>query len=268
MTTAEPTNHDPTKKPRKGSKIAKRIADLEGQFAIAIANSDTHTGEALREKIARLESGQAEEKPGDVIAEDAPTTEEPPMTMADAAAQAAEHQAHQIEWDVSEETIDVKITGDVALDMLRANGADQAEKAQVDREIDADKAALKEKKAKSDAIAARLADRHRTGGKGVVSRREKWKIGRCFATNTAELFDPGTGQLVCTRALSVYERQTDLPLGKTDPTDVTMPADLLADAQKGDEPSPSDVTLDNDGEDDDEDQDETDDLDGDDEEDS
>lgn len=74
-----------------------------------------------------------------------------------------------------------------------------------------------------------------------------------------------TGEYIRERALRSSELQPELPmtngenghaaqmnLGEADPTDISDAASLLAGAQRGEEPTPSNVTLDNDGGDEDE----------------
>jgi len=163
-------------------------------------------------------------------------------------------------WDVSEEVIEVKITDADCRAMLQANGADEDAKAAADREIDALKAALKEKKAESEAIAARLRERNRQGSKETWPKKAHWKIGTCFALNTVVYVDPETGLEVARRALTQSERQLELgvdvalaalkPTAEVDPappasSDLTDPEALLAAAQRGEALDPADKTLDN-----------------------
>ncbi len=161
-------------------------------------------------------------------------------------------------WETSEEVIDVKITDADCRAILQANGADEDAKSEADRAIDALKAELKEKKAESEAIAARLKDRNRQGSKETWQRKAHWKVGTCFALNTLVYIDPDTGVEVARRPLTQKERQlelgvdaaldllkpTDEPLAQ-DEASMTDPEALLAAAEKG-EATPSETTLEND----------------------
>jgi hypothetical protein len=176
------------------------------------------------------------------------------------AAASADRDAHEWVWDEVEDVLDVKLAPSEAADMLRANGADEIEKESIERDIDALKAELKEKKSEVEAIAARMKDRNRTGAKGVQSRKARWKVGTCFALNTVRYVDPDTGLVVHERPLTRDERQLELAVDdvlanekptvdvapeSADESAVTDPDALLAAAKKGEEPTPSDVTLDN-----------------------
>ncbi len=170
---------------------------------------------------------------------------------AEAETAAAAQAADEWEWDTSEEVIDIKLTPEDGLDLLRANGADEESKAAVDRDIDSMKSDLKDKKAESEAISARMKERNRTGLKGVQSKKATWKVGTCFALNTVRYVDPVTDRVVFERAIRADERQVELPLpGEADPTEATDPEALLRAAQEG-EDDPADGSLDNDGSSDD-----------------
>lgn len=163
-------------------------------------------------------------------------------------------------WDVSEEVIDVKITDADCRAMIQANGADEDAKAAADREIDALKAELKEKRAESEALATRIRDRNRQGSKETWPKKAHWKIGTCFSLNTVVYVDPDTGEEVARRALTQSERQLELgvdaaldalkPTAEVEPappasTDMTDPEKLLEAAQRGDALDPAAETLDN-----------------------
>ena len=168
-------------------------------------------------------------------------------------------------WEVSEEVIDVKITDADCRAMIQANGADEEAKSEADREIDTLKADLKEKKAESEAIAARLKDRNRQGSKETWPKKAHWKVGTCFSLNTIVYIDPDTGVEVSRRSLTQRERQlelgvdaaldlikpTDDPLTQ-DETSLTDPEALLRAAQAGEDSDESDEddALDDDGEND------------------
>lgn len=206
------------------------------------------------------EGAPVEEASTDAASPDAAPAEAPTgMTWAEAAADAsateAACKADEWEWDESEEVIDITLSDADMADLLRANGADEDAKAAVDREIDTMKSNLKEKKAESEAIAARMKDRNRSGSRGVQSKKATWKVGTCFALNMARYVDPLTGRIVLERALRSDERQVALPLpepgaqlerGDADDTDLTDPDALLAAAQAG-EVSDDDDDHDGDG---------------------
>ncbi len=165
--------------------------------------------------------------------------------------------ADEWEWDVSEEVLNIPLTPEGGLDLIRANGADEEAKAMVDREADDLKTELKEKKAESEAIAARMKERNRSGLKGVIAKKANWKVGTCFALNTVRYVDPITDRVVFERAIRADERQSSLPLDETQPAtgdqmnlgdvepgDVSDPDALLRAAQAGDE-DPADASLEN-----------------------
>ena len=177
------------------------------------------------------------------------------------AAASADRDAHEWTFEDIEDVLDVKVTDAEKAAMLEANGADDIEKEQLERAIDALKADLKEKKSETEAIAARIKDRNRTGAKGVQSRKRVWRVGTCFALNTVRYIDPETGVVVHERPLTRDERQLELAVDDvlsnvkpvvdaspeaTGAEDVTDPEALLAAVKKGEEPTPSDTSLDND----------------------
>ncbi len=166
-----------------------------------------------------------------------------------AAAAADAEASKEPDWDWSEleDVIDITLTDRDMADLLRANGADEEAKSEVDRTIDALKAELKEKKAESEAIAARMKDRNRSGAKGVQSRKAIWKIGTCFSLNTVQYLDPQTGEKVFERPLSASERQLELGIERAmaavapapqaiveDDESLTDPEALLRAAEDGD----------------------------------
>jgi hypothetical protein len=313
MTTEQTNSEETPKKKRLPVALKKRIAELEGQYAIAVTNGDGLTKDALRAKISRLENGEPEEEfrvaegdgiekdvgedivlgPGETrsavvegdgsglalpdvegdgsglalpdvepIAADAnPISTPKPSWAADVLAAKATAEPEWT-WEVSEEVIDVPLTDADRANMLRANGADEETKATVDREIDEAKATLKEKKAESETIAARMKDRNRSGSKETAPKKAHWKVGTCFALNTLVYVDPDTGVEVSRRPLTQRERQLELgvdkaldlikpksddgqlSLGDVEPTDLTNPEALLLAAQQG-EQDPADAPLDN-----------------------
>lgn len=271
MTTTEQTlNEIPKKNIRLSASTKRRIAELETEHAQLVADDKQILAEVTRTKIERLAQGLPEEREEVVEAappppneSDTTADEEPKVTtFAEAAAAAAEHEANRIEWDVLEETIDVKLSeGDLA-GIARANAADDQEKTERQRKVDDIKERLKEEKAAIDTLVARMHDRHRSVIKGEAPRRARWKVGTCFATNTVVYHDPDTDAHVYTRAIEAHERQVALPLpqtrtngqlalGDADPTDMNDPDSLLAAAQAG-EASPSNTSLENEPDDTDE----------------
>ena len=253
--TTEQTNESngAPKKPRKGSKVAKRIAELEADYAVAVAGGSLDESTRLRCAIMRLENGESEESPPVEAVDVAATADAAkPSWSADVAAVAATAEPEWT-WETSEEVIEVDLTDHDRAQMLRANAADEEAKAVVDRELDDAKATAKEKKAESETIAARLKDRNRQGGKETWPKKAQWKVGTCFALNTLVYVDPDTGVEVSRRPLTQRERQLELGVDKaldllkpteaaqmslgdvepTDATDVTSPESLLAAAQQG-----------------------------------
>ena len=280
MTTATSNDETPKKKaPRRGSKAAidaemaaaataTRIAEMEEGYALAITNGETANAARLRERITRLEQGLPEDAPEEDAAStgaDEPAPAKPTSFAADLQEAVATAEPEWT-WEVSEEVIEVPLTDHDRANMLRANGADEETKAEVDREIDTAKATLKEKKAESETIAARMKDRNRSGAKETQAKKAHWKVGTCFALNTLVYVDPDTGVEVSRRPLTQRERQLELgvdkaldlikptadaqmSLGDVEPTDATESADpeaLLRAAQAG-EDDPADKPLDNDG---------------------
>jgi hypothetical protein len=274
MTTSE-TNHEetPKKKPRRGSKAAidaemaatataARINEMEESYALAIASGETATAARLRARIERLEQGLPEEATEDESAPATPPTSFAADLEAAQADDASVSKEPEWTWEVSEDVIDVPLTDADRANMLRANGADEETKATVDREIDEAKATLKEKKAESETIAARMKDRNRSGSKETAPKKAHWKVGTCFALNTLVYVDPDTGVEVSRRPLTQRERQLELgvdkaldllkpteggqlSLGDVEPTDdINDPAALLAAAQEG-ETDPADEPLHN-----------------------
>lgn len=268
MTNSEQTNSEETpKKPRKGSKAA---IDAEMAANAQAAKAPlAETGEAPAAVLCpSCEAPHPDPNHPNLAClvcdhvwqPKAPSSAAPTPSWSADVREAEANAAPEWEWETSEEVIDIKLTPEDGLDLLRANGADEEAKASVDRAIDSMKSDLKDKKAESDAISARMKERNRTGLKGAQSKKAHWKVGTCFATNTVRYVDPITDRVVFERAVRADERQVALPLpteergqlalGDVDPSDMTDPEALLRAAAEG-EADPADEPLDNDGSSDD-----------------
>lgn len=256
--TIEQTNSEETPKKRKPAGAAKRIKELETDYALAFANGNTDEASKLRAIINRIENGETAD-----AAEGAKPAPSQPTSFAADLQEATANAEPEWTWETSEDVIDVPLTDHDRANMLRANGADEDAKAEVDREIDEAKATLKEKKAESETIAARMKDRNRSGAKETQAKKAHWKVGTCFSLNTLVYVDPDTGIEVSRRPLTQRERQLELGmdkaldlikpsgdaqlnLGDVEPTDITDADALLRDAQRGEEATPSNHTLEND----------------------
>ncbi len=233
---------------------AAPVEETKGELGKGYEIGPEGTRELTAEETAALHAAQPCELDANGIADEAKT---PKRSFSAEVTSLLANGEPEWEWDTSEEVIDIKLTPEDGLDLLRANGADEEAKAAVDRAIDTMKADLKEKKAESESIAARMKSRNLSGARGVQSRKANWKGGTCFSLNTARYLDPITGRVVLERALRQDERQVELPLpqpkssddrqlglGDVDPTDMNDPETLLAAAQAG-EASPSNATLEN-----------------------
>lgn len=85
MTTESTSGETPKKKPRKDSKVAERIAELETGYALALTEGETANAARIRARIQRLENGEPEDLPEDE-GRPAHAEEAPPPTVTEALA--------------------------------------------------------------------------------------------------------------------------------------------------------------------------------------
>lgn len=228
------------------------------------SSDERDVDEEMNEEAACAVAESESTTASDVSAEDvipAPTT--PSVTWNDVVKASAEVDAARVEREIVEDVLDVKLDESALADIARANAADDQEKTERQLKVDGLKTKLKDEKTAIDALTARMHDRNNAVLKGSQSRKAKWILETCFATNTATYRDPVTNRVVLDRALFPHERQVALPLvstestekskqlalGETGPDDdsaMTDPEALLKAAQTG-ELDPADAPLDNDG---------------------
>ena len=272
MTTAATTQDEtPTpKKPRKGSKAAKRIDELEEGYALAIANGETAKAARLRARIDRLEQGLPEEASEDGVeaGETAATTDEPAAdpaapttTWNDVVAASSEAEANRVTREQVFDRILVDLTPEERAELGAEHVAADAELAELTDEKKEAMADFKARIAKVESKKREIAE--------AITKKKTWRepgaagwiCEEVFATNTRRYLDPKTNRVMCEEAIGANERQLALPvvsadaeakaaqlsLGDvetTDATDTTDPEALLAAAQKGDA-DPADAPLDN-----------------------
>lgn len=242
------SNEETPKRTRRAAKTAASEAETE---APPPETSEPTLEEAIA--VLRDPSGDGSTKVshgfGDDIRPVGARREEWAAAAAEADAHATEQATSEWEWETSEEVLNIPLTPEDGLDLIRANGADEEAKASVDREVEDLKTELKEKKAESESISARMKERNRSGLKGVIAKKAHWKVGTCFALNTVRYVDPITERVVFERAIRADERQVALPLvsddaadkaaqlslGEADPSDLTDHDALLRAAQDGED---------------------------------
>jgi hypothetical protein len=280
--TTEQTNESngAPKKPRKNSKVTKRIAELESDYAVALASGNADEATRLRACVARLENGESEE---------APPVEETVEASADAATVEAGADAKPTTWnDVVAASVEAEANRtnvERVFDRILVDLTDTELAELGDKHVDADAklaTVLSEKKEAMADFKAQIAEAESDKRKIAETIKKKkalrdsptegWICEETFATNTRVYRDPKTGAVVCTEAMGANERQLALPkvsdeasakaaqlsLGDVEPTDATTcddPEALLAAAQQGeaaeDEGRDDDDQGDGDGDDED-----------------
>jgi len=208
--TTEQTNNESPKKPRKNSKAAKRIGELEEILAIALVNGDTSVAEALRARIERLELGLSEEADptGPVAA--APDAS-PATTWNDVVNASNEADANRVTREQVFDTILADLTAEERADLGAEHVAADAELAELTDEKKEAMADFKARIAKVESKKREIAEAITKKKKRVAPSKEGWICEKIFATNTRRYLEPKTGRVMCTEAMSAKDRQLALP---------------------------------------------------------
>jgi hypothetical protein len=165
-----------------------------------------------------------------------------------------------VERETVEDAIDVTLTEQDLVRIARENAADDEDRLALVTELDDLKAVVKAKKSLIDAIDQRVRERNAAVRSGSQRRKGEWIMETHYRLGKVSYLDPVTMAVVSERALTMEERQTELPLDvkaapDADPDDiddsdaeaVTDPAALLAAAQSGEQDSDDDEDDDLDG---------------------
>lgn len=144
-----------------------------------------------------------------------------PVEWSDVAAASEEAQKRDDERDESEvdfveDTLTIELTDADILQMATENAGRTKERADLEARLDAEKLVVKGTKGQIDAIARTIDECSIAMGNRRMTVTKEWKVVAIFENNSEQWFDPDTGRLVRTKALSAERRQQELfPTAKT-----------------------------------------------------